>query len=133
MEGWFEFFGVQLWPNLHIDTTQSRGNLLATLPDLVHLQIWFCRPEDGWIASPWGSPLMAGPLVCCERTMVDWIMTFAWPFVKDIRKVTLGGAIKKDSKVKWDDLLALSKTTKANVFDHVQEQLNIFATLPTML
>lgn len=76
---------------------------------------------------------MTGPFVCCQRTMVDWIMTFAWPFFKDIRKVTLGGVIKKDSKVKWDDLLAFSKTTKANIFDHNQEQLKIFATPFTML
>ncbi|EAT86056.1 hypothetical protein SNOG_06225 [Parastagonospora nodorum SN15] len=30
--------------------------------------------------------------------MVDWIETFAWPFVEDIRKVTLEGVIKKDPK-----------------------------------
>jgi hypothetical protein len=52
MEGWFQFFGVQQWPDLHINTTHSRVYLLATLPDVVNLQIWFRSLDDGWIASP---------------------------------------------------------------------------------
>ncbi|KAH3985249.1 hypothetical protein HBI24_019880 [Parastagonospora nodorum] len=64
MEGWFQFFGVQQSPGPDIDTTQSRGYLLATMPDLVDLQIWFCSPDDGWNASPWGSRFITGPHVC---------------------------------------------------------------------
>ncbi|EAT86057.1 hypothetical protein SNOG_06226 [Parastagonospora nodorum SN15] len=61
---WFQFFGVQQSPDPDIDTTQSRGYLLATMPDLVDLQIWFCSPDDGWNASPWGSRFITGPHVC---------------------------------------------------------------------
>jgi hypothetical protein len=50
--------------------------------------------------------------------MIDWIMTFAWPFVKDLpAKVKIGGVVKKDSKVKWNELLAMSTEDQNASFD----------------
>jgi len=43
-----------------------------------------------------------------------------------VKKVTVGGAVKKDSKIKWDELLALPSTSKDTVFDHTTEQNAIF-------
>lgn len=65
--------------------------------------------------------------------MVDWIMTFAWPYVKDLPKVTIGGAVKSDAKKKWNVLLALPLQEKNIVFDHAREQAAIFNTPPTDL
>jgi hypothetical protein len=37
--------------------------------------------------------------------MVDWIMTFAFPWVRRIKKVTLAGAVKTDAKARWERIL----------------------------
>jgi hypothetical protein len=41
--------------------------------------------------------------VCCQRVVIDWICTFAHPFVaKRNFAVKLTGAVKKDTKKKWE-------------------------------
>jgi len=62
--------------------------------------------------------------------MVDWIMTFARPFVKDLPKVRLGGILKKDTKDKWNKLLALPARDKIGIMDHAVEQAAILDTPP---
>jgi hypothetical protein len=134
MDGWFKFFGVDIWPNFHIDSSRSLGYLLSTMPGLDYLQMWFRSPDDGHNTSPWcGSSVIIPPYICCQRVMVDWIMTFAWPFIKSLSKVTIGGAVKKDSKVKWDGLLALSSTDKGTVLDQPTEERAILNTHPSQL
>jgi len=77
MKGWFQFFGVKLHPSFHIDSTESLSPLLRHVPGLAHLQMWFRSPDDGYFTSPWGqSPTRSRPYICCQRVMVDWIMTF---------------------------------------------------------
>jgi hypothetical protein len=67
--------------------------------------------------------------------MVGWIMTFAWPFVKDLSaKVIIGGVVKKDSKVKWIGLLATSTKAKSVAFhNQAAEETAIFHTHPNLL
>jgi hypothetical protein len=42
----------------------------------------------------------------CQRTVVDWILTFAFPYIKHIPKVTLSGCVKHDQKKRWEKILA---------------------------
>jgi hypothetical protein len=41
----------------------------------------------------------------CQAVIVDWILTLAFPIVKDIRKVQLAGGVKKHAKEKWHYIL----------------------------
>lgn len=41
----------------------------------------------------------------CQKTVVDWIMTVAFPFIKDIPNVWLSGAVNTTSKKKWKYIL----------------------------
>ncbi|KAF2130386.1 hypothetical protein P153DRAFT_356163 [Dothidotthia symphoricarpi CBS 119687] len=129
MKEWFEFFGITFRPVFHMEFAECLGYLLLTLPTLVSLQIWFRSPDDGWKYSPWGCFDTLSLYICCQRTMVDWVMTFAWPFVKDLPKVIIGGAVKRDSKRKWDDLLALPMRNKVAVIDQAADEAAIFSTV----
>jgi hypothetical protein len=134
MAGWFTFFGVSLFPNVHMDNARSLGHLLLTLDKLSTLQLWFRSPHDGDRYYPPGiNNGSQGGFICCQRTMVDWIMTFAWPFVSTLPKVTLGGILKKDTKVKWNRLLALAAEDKASVIDQAVEEAAILSTPSTSL
>ena len=133
MRGWFRFFGVRLHPHFHVDSAKSLGYLLLNMPQLIHLQMWFRSPDDGWLSSPWSDHDTVSDYVCCQRVMVDWIMIFAWPFVKLLPKVIIGGAVKKDSKTKWDGLLALPTNTKDTIINHVADERAIIRTHPSLL
>ena len=133
MSEWFKFFGVKVHPHLQKDSSDSLGTVLPTLRNLTVLQMWFRSPGDGWRFSPFSDYDTRSPYVCCQRTMVDWIMTFAWPFVKDLPKVILGGAVKRESKLKWDGFLALPTKSKVSVIDQVAEQNVILNTPPELL
>ena len=134
MSDWFSFFGVRVRSNFYMDSGVSLGPILPTLNGLSTLQLWFRSPEDGACYYPsgmrnvnWG---VEHSFTCCQRTMVDWIMTFAWPFVKDLPKVRLGGILKKDTKDKWNKLLALPARDKIGIMDHAVEQAAILDTPP---
>jgi hypothetical protein len=61
-------------------------------------------------------------------------MKFTWPFLMNIRKVVIGGTVKKDQKEKkWDDLLALSSGKKVKVFDYLAEEAAILNTNAALL
>jgi hypothetical protein len=65
--------------------------------------------------------------------MVDWVMTFAWPFIMHLRKVIINGAVKKDSKTKWDQILAMPTKTKANYIDYAADERAILNTPSSQL
>ena len=59
-------------------------------------------------------------------------MTFLWPFIIRISKVVLGGAIKRASKRKWDDMLA-QPFDKENTLDQACKQFKILNTSRLLL
>lgn len=120
-------------PNFHIDPTRSHGHILAAIPQLAHLQIWFQSPDDGYYYSPWSDHNTIGPYTCCQRVVIEWIMTFAWPFIMSIQKVIIGRAVKKDSKIKWNGLLALLPIDRVTVMNHGAALNSIFNTPPSQL
>ncbi|ORX98177.1 hypothetical protein BCR34DRAFT_496307, partial [Clohesyomyces aquaticus] len=98
-KGYFEFFGVELDPNLHVDQSKSKGHHLTRLGALYDLQIRFRCPRryEGKpvVPSHWLYPENGG--LC---------MTFTFPYIKQIKKVNLTGFVKKPSKDKWEAILA---------------------------
>lgn len=134
MVDWFRFLGVSTTLSFSINPTRLFGPLLngSRFTQLSNLQIWFRSPYDGYKYLPWSSDFMPQGHTCCQRTMVDWIMTFAWPFIFRIHKVIVGGAVKRGSKRMWDDMLADPLRVKEQ-FDHVQEEVVILNTLPLLL
>jgi hypothetical protein len=63
--------------------------------------------------------------------MVDWVMIFAWPFLKNLQIITTSGVVKKGSKVKRDRPLALPAARKMDVIDQVAEKTATFNELTT--
>ncbi|KAF2659955.1 hypothetical protein K491DRAFT_123413 [Lophiostoma macrostomum CBS 122681] len=49
--------------------------------------------------------------------MVDLVMTAAYPYINKVRKVTLAGFVRKDSKEKWERLLRQSYLNVPNGYD----------------
>jgi hypothetical protein len=115
-EEWFCFFGIYAeYPPFEIDASRCNGYRLQAFGNLNDLHLRFRTPDDGYNGSPWARKLDKVALprygghfyVCYQRTMADWICTFAYPFLidkcKENRlKVTLTGAVKTDTKEKWE-------------------------------
>jgi hypothetical protein len=105
-------------------------------PRLRNLQLRFQSWDDGYCYSPWGyrrSSIPSVPAVCCQRVMVDWIMTFAWPFIKEVSIVTIDGAVKEESKTRGGTLLALSKKDRVVAFNQPFAVRKILQTLHNLL
>lgn len=107
----FHFFGAYAGPTIHLDPAQSLGPRLQLIPGLRELHLRLRSPDDGYEGSPWGAFPQLRYLgryggeryICCQRVVIDWICTFAHPFVaKQNFVVELTGAIKKDTKEKWE-------------------------------
>jgi hypothetical protein len=86
MKEWFKFFGVNLYnPPFSVTALISEGHRFRELDNLRDLHLRFRSPDDGFNGSPWGGEPQKMELarygesryVCCQRTMVDWICTFA--------------------------------------------------------
>jgi hypothetical protein len=124
-KAYFKFFGVEAERTIRHSPLTAMGSYLQNLPKPTDLQMRFRSPEDGWDGMPWGD--LYGitedrrPVECCQRTMVDWIMTFAFPYVKAIPKVTLEGYVKKDSKKKWEEILSMERAGQPHGFDQAEE------------
>jgi hypothetical protein len=117
-----------------MESLSSLGYIIPALPNLFDLQLWFWSPDDGWESSPWSNNWDdTASYICCQRVMIDWIMTFAWPFLVDVRNVVIGDTVKKDQKKKWDDLLALLNSKKVKAFDYLAEEAAIFNTNAALL
>ncbi|KAG9388428.1 hypothetical protein A1F94_001320 [Pyrenophora tritici-repentis] len=120
--GYFGFFGVTVGTNrLHITASSSLGPRLQALENLHDLHLRFRTPSDGYSGSALYNLMhntddrldlydrhysldLKGD---CQRTVVDWICTFAYPFLIDKckqgkLKVALTGAVKTDTKEKWE-------------------------------
>ncbi|KAF2739619.1 hypothetical protein EJ04DRAFT_606202, partial [Polyplosphaeria fusca] len=96
-KAYFEFFGLKVEPLFHRDQSSSLGHYISGLTNLRDLQLRFRSPDDGYNSSPWKRISLWGDAdsyTCCQRTMVDWIMTAAFPYVKHIAKVRIVGAVK---------------------------------------
>jgi hypothetical protein len=144
---WFEFFGVSIDPVIHIYDTSKIEQLQALVPrGLKHLEFYFRDPyyhiSGTWLPppNPWGEyrsrfgpfdwfqdddNLVAMEGNVCQKTVVDWLMTFAFEFIKDVPHVHLGNAVKTCTKEKWCNILRRTyrvPTAECSAhYDHAQE------------
>ncbi|KAF2657871.1 hypothetical protein K491DRAFT_756472 [Lophiostoma macrostomum CBS 122681] len=119
---YFKMFGVGIAPDMHIDPSSSIGPLLQGITGLKTLRLRFPNPYKAVNGeNPWGEFFWKtswevwfstyqkqrdkerGP---CHRTMVDYILSFAFPFIKHIPNVHLIGCIKTSQKKRWSHILA---------------------------
>jgi hypothetical protein len=115
---YFKFFGACLDRQFHINTQSCFAQHLLNLPGVKNLQLRFRSLEEGWSSSPWdGMPRKQDlaryqqyPYECCQRTMVDWICTFAYPFVQGIETVMVAGNAKTTSKQEWNAIFRGSQS-----------------------
>ncbi|CAN9100825.1 unnamed protein product [Alternaria alternata] len=98
---WFDFLGVETLgsePYISVKSSDSLGPCLNSLHNLKDLRLRFRGLEDGSKGSPWGEYWEhwdhKTPYVCCQRTIVDWICTFVYPFLID--KCKGGGKSNSD-------------------------------------
>jgi hypothetical protein len=132
----FDFFGVEMDPQFKVDESLCCGRYLQGLTGVTDLQLRFRYLNEGYSNTPWGEvPHKIGlrryndhRYVCCQRTLIDWIYTLAYPFVHGIETVTITGKVKTDSKQKWN---ANFKGTRAH--DQAAEMAAIFATPDSQL
>lgn len=107
----FYFFGVDVRPVVHLNPAKYYGPRVPFIPGLRELNLRFRFPDDGYKGSPWGTfPHLqrlerygGEEYICCQRVVIDWMCTFAYPFVAKQRFVVkFTGAVKKDTKEKWE-------------------------------
>ncbi|KAF2276772.1 uncharacterized protein EI97DRAFT_417785 [Westerdykella ornata] len=125
---WFDFFGVEIHPALHASAGFSMGPLLQGINTLKSLRLRFRSPYGGrhyyknmMDPNPWQwfqalykhtdwfqSNEMYRDMrtSICYKTVVDWILTFAYPYIHHIPNVILAGCVKKEVRERWTHRLA---------------------------
>lgn len=101
---YFELFGCDP-KTLRFDPNRSLGSIISSNSSLNSLKLVFRSPAEDFRSDD-------SSKYWCQRIAIDWIMTLAWPFINAISKVTIGGAIKRETKRKWDSNLAQLKDNK---------------------
>ncbi|KAF2110716.1 hypothetical protein BDV96DRAFT_650821 [Lophiotrema nucula] len=114
---YFIFFGVTVHPFIRYDQAQAPARVLQTLTTLTSLDLLFFNPNSG-DANPWRDWYYALMYISedqpqyermmgefCHTPVVDWILTFALPFIKRIPKVYLSGCIKTITRKKWEHII----------------------------
>lgn len=139
------FFGMKAVPfrlHHHPDEWQQ-ATILKEIPALKNLSIRFRAPlvdrsRDPWVQlgglreayglQPWswsetrnycewkeGHNCLTFE-VSCQRTLLDWILTYAVDYIKDVPKVTLCGWIKDDVRERWEGILADERSGTHHTF-----------------
>lgn len=58
-------------------------------------------------ADPWAHKWSTRPPhVSCQKIIVDWILTLAFDYIRQIREVTLSGHVKLSTRAKWETIFA---------------------------
>ena len=99
---YFEFFGINTQPVIQHSVSRSHGSILQGVPELRHLELFFPSPYGpDQNKTPWRHHSTWSQVYPCQKTAVDCILTFAFPYIKDIPHVHLIGCIKSCTKFKW--------------------------------
>jgi hypothetical protein len=116
MSEYFDMFGVQVTPSIRINPARCQGKVLQQMNTLTELTFHFPNPHESHdYENPWGmtvkwnesfqAVIKGMRKYPCWKTIVDWILVFAFPFIKHVPKVHLRGCIKTAVKHKWAHLL----------------------------
>jgi hypothetical protein len=109
---YFQILNIELVPEVHVIPSQSLGRRLQAMPTLRKIGLIFPSPYDWDRPNPWGAlrknsdqePWASTPPHPCVRTAIDWILTLAFPCIKDIPHIYLDGYVKSSLKAKWDGI-----------------------------
>jgi hypothetical protein len=124
------FFDADIRPfrqwkgSLDVSRYSGKASILSQLPALKCVSFDFPAPTSK--DDPWGK---LGPLnalgegtdwrgnqgghfdkwfhVSCQKTLVDWILTFAHTYLANLQaspKILLGGYVKEETRAKWEDI-----------------------------
>lgn len=104
----FDLFGIEVDPVFRLNSTKASASQLLSISTLQDVHVSFDSPHRGARTSPWGrldhkirlDRYNGAYYVCCQRVVVDWICTFAYPIFSQMTGVVvhLEGAIKADTK-----------------------------------
>ncbi|KAF1850154.1 uncharacterized protein K460DRAFT_350253 [Cucurbitaria berberidis CBS 394.84] len=114
-KAWFEFFGIEVKPIIHLTESISLGHHLTRLNERTHLEIRFRDPEDGYIGDPWGETFER---TTCQTIMVDHILTLAFEHIKHIKDIKITGFVRKPQKDYWHDILAKERINQPHGHDN---------------
>ncbi|KAF2000618.1 hypothetical protein P154DRAFT_465878, partial [Amniculicola lignicola CBS 123094] len=129
-KSWFEFFGVIVDNStIQVNSTSSMGHRLSGLSRTTDLELHFRDPEDGYLGDPWPTV----EKTTCQSVMVDWIMTFAYPFIRHISTVKIIGYVKRPQKDRWEYILSSEVAGRPHGFDHATALATILNTPPRYL
>jgi hypothetical protein len=78
-------FGITFEPNVQYNSSQDIGTSLNTLPTLVDLQLHFDKYTHHGALDDYRKPYSI-----CQRTYVDWVMAFAYPYIHDSESLNCG-------------------------------------------
>jgi hypothetical protein len=144
---YLRLFGVIIDPFVHIQPSRNQGPLLQGISIIKHLELFF---QDPYLSgtNPWGvfyyvnlfkswfkedEKYFRMEQTPCQKTVVDWILTFAFPYIKGIPNIHLVGSIKTSTKKKWyhileREYLELKYDYRTHDYDHALELANILGT-----
>jgi hypothetical protein len=122
LDAYFTFFGVSFAPIAH--RLSGNGDVLQGIGGLKHLELFFRSPYGpsarwnpwshfydqnhctGWFRGDSNYKTMAS--MPCQKIVIDYILAFAFPYIKDIPNIHLAGSIKRCTKEKWYYILERS-------------------------
>ncbi|KAK5120828.1 hypothetical protein LTR85_005895 [Meristemomyces frigidus] len=124
---YFDFFYVSLpgYPpeeerGWGVDTTawdrdgEAPAMAISRLPNLRYLELWFdatlhCVGSNPWAGRKSGTHLAQLGIDArrfpCRKGMIDWIMCFAYRYIKDVPRVNMASYVKTVTRNKWLDVL----------------------------
>ena len=110
----FSFFLVNVHRDPGIFASYDAG-LLARLPQLRSLELYFDALKADF-ANPWssadlsnrGRKFTAGRLPC-QKVLADWILAYAYRYLRLVPEVKLSGYIKTSVRQKWERILGSSR------------------------
>ncbi|KAF2998482.1 hypothetical protein E8E13_002942 [Curvularia kusanoi] len=114
---WFYFFGIDAY-TLQQDDTASLHRYLTRPNAKTKLTVRFRDPLDGFYrGDPWHGGRRKVRSTGCQRILIDWILTFAFPYIVHM-KVNLTGFICKPQKETWTERLVCGRTGRCSDFNH---------------
>ncbi|CAK1366245.1 unnamed protein product [Cercospora beticola] len=117
----------------------NHATALSQLPQLKYLELWFDAPLDPEESNVWYLQweTEASPDIDkyaqvhrfpCRKTMIDWILTAAFPYIQHIPTVNVTGYVKTVTRTKWLEIFR-NKRARESQLAQVQEKLKELETL----
>ncbi|KAK5715268.1 hypothetical protein LTR17_016869 [Elasticomyces elasticus] len=140
------FFGVELpYITSQVGATEPPATVLAKLSGLRYLEICFESIINFYYCNPW--PCDRGPYgkyrdhfrstdgqnapdvdyggFPCRKAMVDYLLSFAYKYIKTIPHVNLTGCIKQSTRDRWMDIFGAYKlrpeTFEQKLLSHIAQ------------